>query len=675
MAEPVPFKYRAFISYSHADTTWAKWLHRALESFRIDKDLAGRETAIGAIPTSLRPIFRDRDDFTAGHSLNEQTLAALDASAALIVVCSPAAPVIPLIVAGKPDDPEIECFPPALKFKLDAKGRITKRKVELLAADAREQGDGKQLALAKVVAGLLGVSSDDIFRRAERERRRKGRVRNTIIAALALLAVAATGSAIYAWHELKTNEAFLTATLKTATDIVDMAVEQAERFGVPRTATLALLTKAEGLFDNMALLGSPTPELRYQKAWMLIQFARNYAALGDSAKWKERALQAHQILAGLVTEDPGEIDYQRGLLAADNAIGDVLVTQGNLDEALGYYRDGLAIAARLAAADPSNAALQRDLSVSYTRIGDVLLDQGKFDEALASYREDLAIALRLAASDPSNTGWQRDFALSYDKVADVLLAQDKLDEAFASYRDGFAIRDRLAKSDAGKAGLQYDLGISHERIGDVLKAKGDLGGALAAYEAKRDIGRRLVEADPDNTAWQRDLSVAYDKIGDVLLAQGDLPGALASYQADLAIAERLAAKDPNNAEWQHDLSATYDRVGNALEKRSDLAAALVAYRRSLAIRERLAAADPSNVAWQKDLALSYGQIGGVLAEQGDHAAALTELAKGREIIARLKEQFPDISLFTELLAWFDRKITTLQQASTGQPLEPAQAAE
>jgi hypothetical protein len=89
------------------------------------------------------------------------------------------------------------------------------------------------------MAGLLGLSSDDIFRRAERELRRKGRVRHTIIAALAILAVAATGSAIYAWQQLKTDEAFLTATLKRATDIVDMAVSQAETYGVPRKATPA----------------------------------------------------------------------------------------------------------------------------------------------------------------------------------------------------------------------------------------------------------------------------------------------------------------------------------------------------------------------------------------------------------------------------------------------------
>src|SRR3989304_3271219 len=91
MSQPVSLKYRAFISYSHADTGWARWLHRGLETFSIDKDLAGRTTATGVIPSALRPIFRDRDDFTAGKTLTEQTLAALDAAQALIAVCSRAA--------------------------------------------------------------------------------------------------------------------------------------------------------------------------------------------------------------------------------------------------------------------------------------------------------------------------------------------------------------------------------------------------------------------------------------------------------------------------------------------------------------------------------------------------------------------------------------------------------
>ena len=89
MATPVPCKYRAFLSYSHRDTATAKRLHGRLEGFRIDKDLVGRETPMGPIPKHLRPIFRDRHDFDVGGTLGAQTVAALDSSAALILVASP----------------------------------------------------------------------------------------------------------------------------------------------------------------------------------------------------------------------------------------------------------------------------------------------------------------------------------------------------------------------------------------------------------------------------------------------------------------------------------------------------------------------------------------------------------------------------------------------------------
>ena len=101
------------------------------------------------------------------------------------------------------------------------------RSRRLLAADAREDGDGKALASCQNRRRLAQCSSDEVFRRSERERRRKGRVRNAIIAVLAILGVAASGSALYAWQQLNTNEAFLNATLERATDIVSTAVKQA----------------------------------------------------------------------------------------------------------------------------------------------------------------------------------------------------------------------------------------------------------------------------------------------------------------------------------------------------------------------------------------------------------------------------------------------------------------
>jgi len=481
MAALETLKYRAFLSYSHRDSAAAKRLHTRLEGFRIDKDLVGRATPMGPVPKQLRPIFRDRHDFDAGGTLGEQTIAAIDAAGAMILLASPASagsrpvndevrlfcerhpdrPLIPLILDGEPGNAERECFPPALHDQGD-----------VLAADLRESGDGQQLALAKVAARLLGLPPDEVFRRAERDRRRRARIRHALMGVLAVLSVAATGSTLYAWHELKTNEAFLDATLKTASGIVDTAVQQAEKYNVPRSATIVLLTQAEGLFDGMAKYGRQTPKLRYRKAWMLIQFSRNYAIVGDTGKEKARALEAQQLLTALTKEKPADLNFQWELAAVDDAVGNVLVARGSLPEALQSYRDGLAIMERLVKSDPGNADWQRDLSVSYNKVGNVLAPQGNLPGALQSYRDGLAIMERLAKSDPDNAGGQRDLPVSYDKVGDVLVAQGNLPEALESYRDGLAIRERLAKSDPGNARWQRDLSVSYERTAACWSPKG-----------------------------------------------------------------------------------------------------------------------------------------------------------------------------------------------------------
>ena len=115
-------------------------------------------------------------------------------------------------------------------------------------------------------------------------------------------------------------------------------------------------------------------------------------------------------------------------------VGDVLEAQGNLPEALKYYRDSLAIFDRLAKADPGNAGWQRNLSVSYNKVGDVLEAQGNLPEALKAYRDSLAIIDRLAKADPGNAGWQRDLSMSYNDVGGVFEAQGNLPEALKAYQ-------------------------------------------------------------------------------------------------------------------------------------------------------------------------------------------------------------------------------------------------
>jgi tetratricopeptide (TPR) repeat protein len=500
---PSPFKYRAFLSYSHRDIGWAKWLHARLEAFRFDKDLIGRETPLGPVPKTLRPIFRDREDFSGGHTLTDATVAALDAAAALIVLCSPVAasrpavneevrlfrsrhpdrPVIPVIVDGTwPDN-----FPPALKFEIAADGSVTDRPTTILGPDLRDAADGKSLGLAKTIAGLTGLGADDVFRRAERARRRRTRIWGAVAGFCLLLAVFASGSAVYAWQQLKTNEAFLGATLKTATDIVNTAVAQAQKYNVPRAATLELLSKAEGLFDNMAQYGRPTPELQYQKAWMLIQFARNYAALGDTGKERSRAEEAYHLLAGLAAAKPNDTGYQHGLAAAYIEVGDVQVAQGDLAAALRSYRDSLAIRERLAQSDAGNAGWQRDLLVSYEEVGDVQVAQGDLAGAMRSYRDSLAIRERLTQSDLGSAGWQHDLAESYLKLASVYLQSNDVDNALAAVRQGKAIMDRLVKLSPDNAGWKRDLAWFDSQIAALTKESASSGNGGRNWRRARGL--------------------------------------------------------------------------------------------------------------------------------------------------------------------------------------------
>jgi tetratricopeptide (TPR) repeat protein len=191
----------------------------------------------------------------------------------------------------------------------------------------------------------------------------------------------------------------------------------------------------------------------------------------------------------------------------------VLAAQGNLEEALQAYRQGLAIAERLAKADPSNTRWLRDLSASYNRVGNVLRAQGNLAEALQAYRDGLDAAERLTKADPSNTLWQHDLAVSYDKVGSVLLAQGKVAEALQSYGENLAILKRLAKADPSNAEWQRDLSVSYSNFGTVLAGRGKLAEALQWYRDSVAILERLAKIDPTNTQWQRDLRFTVWKIG------------------------------------------------------------------------------------------------------------------------------------------------------------------
>jgi tetratricopeptide (TPR) repeat protein len=690
-------KYRAFLCYSHADAGAARRVRHRLEGFCIDRELVGHITRLGPVPATLRPIFRKRFFFDSSPLVGAATIAALDNSAALVLLASPGSarskyvdsqvrlfksrhpdrPVIPLIVDGTPDDPEIGCFPPALRFAVVPDG--AESPADMVPPDLRNRGDGFDLAIAKVVARMTGLSPHNLYHRAERKRNLQDRLRARVAAASVMLAIAA-GAFFWQAQQQKAARAEVSALVHKYDRL---GPTQAADPGARESLTQAITAIADGAVTDK----------RYASALALLKVGRFaeaepllQAVAQDKAKRSAKdAAAADRTLASIaaVSEpgrareyyaqaarlDPSDIEgmfrngwfqYQAGQLDAADASyrrviasatasnnewvhwallgkGDIERERGRLDDALATYRKGGAIAENLAKADPGNTGWHYDIGISDERIGDLLMALGNRAQALKSYNAQQEVISHLAKGDPGNA--ERKHEPAYVNISSVT-ANGAVPDMLASYQASVAIMDRLAKTDPGNAGLRRDLAASYDRAGNMLLARNDLAGALESYSAGLAIMDRLTKGDPGNAGWQRDLAAAYAKVGDVMADQDDLPDALNYYQAGLAIADRLAKADPGNARWQRDLAVTYGKAGDLLAEQGNLAKALKFYRASLAIADRLVMADTAKAAWQRDLSMTYNGIGGVLKTQGDLAEALKSYQASLAILDRLTKVDP-----------------------------------
>ncbi len=193
--------YFAFISYKREDEKWAKWLQHKLEHYKLPSNLNGESD----YPKEIRPIFRDNMEFASG-VLSEEIEKALRSSKHLIVICSPRATqsewvnkevkyiidngrtkdIIPFIIEGTVHalKPEEECFPSSLLNLPE--------KQELIGININEMG--RDAAAVKVVAQMFGLGFEDLWRRFEREQRRK---RNWIISASITAFIIMLGVAFY----------------------------------------------------------------------------------------------------------------------------------------------------------------------------------------------------------------------------------------------------------------------------------------------------------------------------------------------------------------------------------------------------------------------------------------------------------------------------------------------
>ncbi len=168
--------YSAFLSYREVDYKTAKWLQRRLEHYTIPKDIRNKFN----YPKKIKPIFEYKSEMAGGY-LRPEIKKALSDSDYLIVICSRATPespwvadeinyfielggtdhIIPFITSGEAfaNDPAMECFPePLLKMPEPLRGIHVN---EL----------GRKAAAVKVIAKMLGIKFNDLWKRHQRTRK------------------------------------------------------------------------------------------------------------------------------------------------------------------------------------------------------------------------------------------------------------------------------------------------------------------------------------------------------------------------------------------------------------------------------------------------------------------------------------------------------------------------
>ncbi|HEV2078516.1 MAG TPA: TIR domain-containing protein [Allosphingosinicella sp.] len=659
-APPPAPRYWAFLSYSHSDKKAAEWLHKALESFRVPKDLVGKRTEAGEVPATLRPVFRDREELVASDDLGHTIRDSLSVSRCLIVLCSPAAArsrwtneeirrfkqlnpsgrVLAAIVAGEPFASEIpgreeeECFPPALRQRVDSKGRLTGKRAEPIAADLRPEGDGRRMGLLKLIAGMLALPLDDLVRRETVRRQRRltwlaaGSLAGMVVTSgLAIAAVQARDEARDQRSEAESLVGFMLGDLKDKLeplgrlDVLDSVGVRALDYyrkqdrGTLTDQGLAQRSKALTLIGQIAnLRGDLDGALkRYQEA------------LAGTAEALRRAPD----------------DQQRIFDHAQNVfwVGYIAFQRGQVEEAERRFLEYRRLAERLVALDPDEKKWQLEKVYADTNLGMLLLEDAQFSKATPVLREALANAERLQAANPRDKEY-RDIvfeALAY--LADAQEGEGHLDEAIGSRERQLEGLQSAAATDQNDTMVKRRSLSARRALGRLFASRGELDSAVMHLRAGAALAQELRQREPDNTEWLRNAAMSYLDLGALLLASRRVDEAEPSIRAGCEIAQGLLARDPSVVLW-------VDAARHCLINRGQAAAARGNRGEALALARRAATLSPASAPKKLDpgslFLIAQAQMlrGDQLAATGDTAGAAAAWTAALKLMSQSRSQAP-----------------------------------
>ncbi len=567
-------RYWAFLSYSHTDKGWADWLHRALEAYPVPRRLVGTETAVGGAPRHFKPIFRDREDLAADPDLMERVQRILERSAFLIVICSPEAAtspwveseivrfkrlhgegrVLPVIVAGEPFASEeagseaLECFPLALRFHLDTDGEVGTVRAEPAAADLRREGDGRRMALLKLLAGMLGCGLDELIRRDTQ--RRNGQL-------MAITAASLTGMVVMGG---------LTAVAITARQEAEAQRAQAEGF------IEFMLTDLRDKLEPAGRLDLLDDVARKSMAYYAAQNGHQLDA--SSLGWRARVL---------------------------HLMGELREKRGDLDDALAFFQQAARSTAELLAREPNDPQRIFNHAQSVYWLGEIAQRRDRLEEAQAQFQTYQRLADRLVAIDPTNDAWRAEPADADYDLGVVLLGRHHADQAVAAFAGALRIMQARALAAPGDRDPHWELAELHAWIADAELARGQLDAAMSHRLTERELYDAMLAGHSTDTAAAHSHAVNRLKVAEILLAQRKPAAAVRELTDAANEIEPLMAAQPDVVDIREEASKIDILQARARLAQHEPDAASAAADRAVSLAEALVRKDPKFKEWQGPL--------------------------------------------------------------------------
>ncbi|MBV9529107.1 toll/interleukin-1 receptor domain-containing protein [Sphingomonas sp.] len=661
-------RYYAFISYSHKDSDFADWLHRQLECFHVPKTIAGRLTATGTVPQRLNPVFRDRHELAAGDDLGTEIQAALASSQFLIVLCSPAAAkshwtnaevetfkrsrpdgcVFAAIVAGEPFASEIpgreaeECFPPALRHRFDSLGRPTGRRAEPLAADFRETGDGRRLALLKLIAGMIGVGLDELVRREATRRHRQlawlaaaslGGM--AVTSTLAIVAVQARDSAREQRREAEGLISFMLGDLKDKLEPIGR-LDALDGVG---GRVLAYYHK-----QDTAELSDSSLMQRSSALSLMANVANSRGDLDGASRLYREAMAGTSEAIRRKPDDP-----QRIFNHAQNVfyLADIAMRRGDEKAAEAALHQYETLSNREVALDPSDMRWRMESQNAEANLGVMLYNQRRYAEASVKLEQAVRAIDAFAIADPGNIDNQKSLVESLAWVADSHSAEGRLDQAITDReRDVDVAKRLLAKTRDSEFGSKL---IVAERILAKLYAdRAQFDRAIALDRDAEDQSERLLAVEPGNTKWTERAAQAHLEMALYFLAKGATERAAGEAAAGCDLSNSLSRKDATISDWRALRRDCLRMQGTIALAAGNEAKALVLAGQAVNAAKAVDGTDP--VEDRYVVAKAYRLLGDVQRSAGNADAARAAWAAGLAMIPKaLTERPPEMSIHESLL--------------------------